>query len=177
MTDAKIPEDDFPQYCGRTDSMGIECERPELEKRIASLEATLREDQYIAEANLDLHVILAALEAERDELRAKCERLSVEYLIPEFLAAMNDIGRYGFEKYGPLSFQSRRLKGDASRGDLKRTTSQVIADHAREHFSMYLSHEAHDHFGTDTHQLAAVAFNAMMEFYFAGLAARAGKEI
>jgi hypothetical protein len=34
---------------------------------------------------------------------------------------------------------------------------------------MYLNHEPHDHFGTDKHQLAAVAFNAMMEFYFAGL--------
>ncbi|HUX43544.1 MAG TPA: hypothetical protein VMV57_02220 [Terracidiphilus sp.] len=38
-----IPQDEFPQYCGRTDSMGIECEKPELEQRIARLEAELRE--------------------------------------------------------------------------------------------------------------------------------------
>jgi len=94
-----------------------------------------------------------------------------EFLDESFLQAMNDIGRYGFEKYGPQSFQQRRLNGDRGRGPLEstRTGSQKIADHAREHFSMYLNHEPHDHFGTDAHQLAAVAFNAMMEFYFAGL--------
>jgi hypothetical protein len=93
-----------------------------------------------------------------------------KFLIPSFLEAMNDIGRYGFEKYAEQSFQSRRLQGDSTRGDMKRTQPQAIADHAREHFSMYLNHTPHDHFGTDKHQLAAVAFNAMMEFYFAGLA-------
>ena len=103
---------------------------------------------------------VAALEARNAEL---------EFLSPGFLRAMNDIGRYGFEKYGEQSFQARRLKGDTSRGDMKRTTPQAIADHAREHFSMYLNHIPHDHFGTDAHQLAAVAFNAMMEFYFAAL--------
>jgi hypothetical protein len=34
---------------------------------------------------------------------------------------------------------------------------------------MHLRGELHDHFGTRRHRLAAVAFNAMMEFYFAGL--------
>lgn len=96
----------------------------------------------------------------------------LDFLLPEFLQAMNDIGRYGLEKYGEDSFQARRIKGDTSR-KLKRCSSQEIADHAIEHFSMYLNHDPHDHFGTDAHQLAAVAFNAMMEFYFAGLAARA----
>lgn len=101
-----------------------------------------------------------------------------EFLSQEFLEAMNDIGRYGFEKYGADSFQARRQNGDRSRM-LKRCEPQAIADHAREHFSMYLNHEPHDHFGTDRHQLAAVAFNAMMEFYFAGLetpALKASKE-
>lgn len=90
-----------------------------------------------------------------------------EFLVPAFIDAMNDIGRYGFEKYGPDSFQQRRLSGDHSRGGLKRTEPQVIADHARDHFEQYLSHVPHDHFGTVKHQLAAVAYNAMMEFYFA----------
>jgi hypothetical protein len=52
---------------------------------------------------------------------------------------------------------------------MARTTTKAIAAHAREHFAQYQSHIPHDHFGTDKHQLAAVAFNAMMEFYFAGL--------
>lgn len=92
-----------------------------------------------------------------------------EFLSARFLDAMNDIGRYGFEKYGAESFQSRRASGDVSRGSLERNRSLVIADHAREHFSQYLSFIAHDHFHTDGHQLAAVAFNAMMEFVYAGL--------
>ena len=42
-------DDDFVQYCGRTDSMGIECEKPELKRRIAELEAQLAEAQKAAE--------------------------------------------------------------------------------------------------------------------------------
>jgi hypothetical protein len=90
-------------------------------------------------------------------------------LIPEFLQAMNDIGRYGFEKYKDASFQHRRLLGDTSRGDMARTLPQAIADHAQIHFDLYLDGEPHDKFNTLIHQLAAVAFNAMMEAYFAGL--------
>ncbi len=82
---------------------------------------------------------------------------------------MSDIGRYGHEKYGVQSFQHRRSNGDTSRGDSPRTTPESIGKHACEHFCMYLSGDTHDHFHTLRHQLAAVAFNAMMEYYFAGL--------
>ena len=92
-----------------------------------------------------------------------------EFLSDSFLEAMNDIGRFGFEKYGAESFQTRRLAGDCSRGSLTRTSTSEIARHAKEHFDMYQLQLKHDHFETDKHQLAAVAFNAMMEFYFAGL--------
>lgn len=92
-----------------------------------------------------------------------------DFLLPKFLEAMNDIGRYGHEKYGEFSFHARAEKGDNSRGDHPRTTPLAIAQHAREHFSMHLAGQVHDHFGTRRHQLAAVAFNAMMEYYFAGL--------
>jgi hypothetical protein len=40
-----------------------------------------------------------------------------EFLDPAFLEAMNDIGRYGYQKYGEQSFQYRRSQGDTSRGD------------------------------------------------------------
>lgn len=93
----------------------------------------------------------------------------LEFLLPAFLEAMNDIGRYGFEKYGPDSFQFRRMAGDTSRGEMQRTTPWAIADHASNHFDMYLEGTRHDKFNTEVHQLAAVAFNAMMEAYFAGL--------
>jgi hypothetical protein len=92
-----------------------------------------------------------------------------EFLNEKFLEAMNEIGSYGFHKYKRNSFQYRQKTGDRSRGELDRCKSEEIAKHAREHFEMYLRAEPHDNFNTRRHQLAAVAFNAMMEFYFAGL--------
>jgi hypothetical protein len=91
------------------------------------------------------------------------------FLIPQFLEAMNEIGCYGHDKYGKDSFHHRAQLGDRSRGELARTQAEVIAEHAAAHFRMHLAGIPHDHFGTRHHQLAAVAFNAMMEFYFAGL--------
>lgn len=92
-----------------------------------------------------------------------------EFLDPKFLELMNDIGRYGFEKYGEDSFQARRLRGEYSRPDMERVTPRAIGVHANDHFTMYLAGVPHDKFGTAEHQLAAAAFNAMMEFFFAGL--------
>ena len=91
------------------------------------------------------------------------------FLKKSFLDAMNDIGSYGHEKYGTESFNARALNGDRSRGKLTRASTDAILSHAVEHFLAYRRGELHDHFGTQKHQLAAVAFNAMMEYYFAGL--------
>jgi hypothetical protein len=82
----------------------------------------------------------------------------------EFLEAMNDIWKYGLEKYEESSFQGRALKGNTSRPPIDRCKPEEIARHAKEHFDMYLQKIPHDHFNTLSHQLAAVAFNAMMEF-------------
>lgn len=95
--------------------------------------------------------------------------MQLQFLLPEFLEAMNDIGRYGHQKYGESSFHYRATIGDSSRGTIERTKSEAIRDHASAHFQMHVDGIPHDHFGTMRHQLAAVAFNAMMEFYFAGL--------
>lgn len=89
-----------------------------------------------------------------------------QHLLPEFLEAMNDIGKYGEEKYGPVSFQQRSQRGDRSRID--RTRPEENMAHANKHFVLGIIGVPHDHFGTRKHQLAAAAFNAMMEFYFAG---------
>jgi hypothetical protein len=83
---------------------------------------------------------------------------------------MDDIGRYGFEKYKEKSFQHKSLTGDRERD--ARVEPQSLADHSREHFSMYLNHVEHDYFHDDLHQLAAAAFNCMMEAYYAGLGAK-----
>lgn len=92
----------------------------------------------------------------------------LDNLMPGFLEAMDDIGRYGFVKYGADSFQARRLKGDVSRY-MDRVTKDMIMSHVREHAWAYQRGEIHDNFHTLKHQLAAIAFNAMMEYYFAEL--------
>ncbi len=103
--------------------------------------------------------------------KAAFEESSTQYkfLNAKFLKAMNDIGRYGNEKYGKDSFHQRAKIGDRSRGTLDRTKPEAIAKHAADHFTDGNAGILHDHFHTRTHQYAASAFNAMMEFYFAGL--------
>ena len=91
------------------------------------------------------------------------------HLIHEFLQAMDDIGAYGEEKYKFQSFQQRRLRGDKSRGTANRCSTSEIGEHVREHYRQYMARVPHDHFKTRKHQLAAAAFNCLMEFYFAGL--------
>jgi hypothetical protein len=39
-------------------------------------------------------------------------------------------------------------------------------NHIGEHYRMYCARELHDHFGDLDHQLAAIAYNAMMEYYY-----------
>ena len=89
-----------------------------------------------------------------------------EFLDEKFLELMNDIGRYGEEKYGVDSFHARAQIGDRSRGGLLRTQKEQILNHARQHITDYENGILHDHFGDSKHQLAAAAFNLLMEFYF-----------
>jgi hypothetical protein len=54
--------DYFTKYCGRADSMGVECEKPELERRIADLERQLAEAQAtIAALKVEIRVMRYAL--------------------------------------------------------------------------------------------------------------------
>jgi hypothetical protein len=80
---------------------------------------------------------------------------------PKFIEAMNDIGRYGYAKYGDIATKI------GNRGERHR--AYQLSEHAEEHFFQYLRGVPHDHFNTRRHQLAAVAYNAMMEFILAGL--------
>ena len=83
-----------------------------------------------------------------------------EFLNEDFLTLMNDIGCLGHEKFGDdiATFTARKLGA--------RWESEAVYDHARDHFEAYMSHIPHDHFGTAKHQLAAAAFNCMLEFIF-----------
>jgi hypothetical protein len=85
------------------------------------------------------------------------------FLNAAFLEAMDEIGAYGFGVYGELP----RRREDHRNPE--RVTTIEILQHARDHFLAYALNTPHDHFQTRRHQLAAVAFNAMMEFQFAGL--------
>lgn len=90
------------------------------------------------------------------------------HLVPEFIAAMEDIGRYGYEKYGIDSFQHKRINDNRER-HIPRTQAPAILNHIGQHVGAYGLGIRHDHFKTRRHQLAAIAFNAMMEFWYAGL--------
>lgn len=101
-----------------------------------------------------------------------------DFLDPDFLVAMDDIGRCDAATYGDRSFQARRLTGSRAR-DVRqvvgnrecaaRFTAQALAARIRDHLDQYMARKQHDHFKDDMHQLAAVAFSAMAEAYFAGL--------
>lgn len=91
-----------------------------------------------------------------------------KHLSKTFLEAMDSIGRHGFAKHGENSFQARLLKGDLSRTFPRHTTAEIMK-HARDHTHAYEQGVRHDHFGDQLHQLAAVAFNAMIEAQFARL--------
>lgn len=90
------------------------------------------------------------------------------YVIPSFVKLMDDIGRLGFEKYGDKSFHAGRVEGDHTRRHARTTTLHITA-HASGHIAAYELGEKHDKLHTLKHQLAAVAFNAMMEYWYAEL--------
>lgn len=86
-----------------------------------------------------------------------------ENVIPEFIERMEEIGKLGLEKYKENSFQHKKIFEGERNG---RQVSGENARHSEEHWKEYLLGVPHDHFKTLEHQLAAVAFNAMMEYYF-----------
>jgi hypothetical protein len=88
--------------------------------------------------------------------------------VADFAVLMAEIGAYGRSKHGDMSTQARIERGDLSRWE--RITPEANALHAADHFQMYRDGIVHDHFGTLKHQLAAVAFNALMEYHLAKLA-------
>ena len=83
-----------------------------------------------------------------------------EFLNPNFLALMNDIGRLGHEKFGSESVE---VSGDKTR---KNPRHQANMLHAYRHITAYEDGVKHDKLGTLQAQLAAAAFSCMLEFYF-----------
>ena len=104
--------------------------------------------------------------AARAELNVPLEALappeSYEFLNPDFLDLMNEIGRLGHEKFGADAFE---VAGDEKRV-IPRHRKAEIMFHAREHTHDYEAGLPHDKLGTVRAHLAAAAFNAMLEFIF-----------
>ncbi len=74
----------------------------------------------------------------------------------DFLKLMAEVAAYADSKYGnAVQYTESRLEGDKS-----------PTNHIAEHLHTYLKREVHDHFGTLKHQLAAIAYGAMIEFYY-----------
>jgi hypothetical protein len=92
-------------------------------------------------------------EAKRDS----CE-IRYDILDPDFEELMGKIADYGAKKYGDLNWHKSRLTGDKS-----------PMNHIRKHLAAYLRNQPYDHTEIGTHRkihLAAIAFNAMMEFWY-----------
>jgi hypothetical protein len=81
-----------------------------------------------------------------------------DILIPSFIEAMAKIADYGAKKYGDLNWQKSRLSG-----------ANGPPNHMLMHLNQYMCEEDYDHteigVGRKYH-LAAVAFNAMMEWWY-----------
>jgi hypothetical protein len=99
-----------------------------------------------------------AEQAKRDPVGYRYDILDVE-----FLELMAKIAAYGAKKYGDLNWHKSRLDGE--KGPM---------NHLMNHYKMYMNMEPYDH-GEVTDSpachLAAIAFNAMMEFYYVKLKA------
>ena len=120
------------------------------------VKTSLREDVALAFKMCDQQ--RACISHLERELAAKPS--PYEFLNPDFLALMNDIGRLGHEKFGDDAIEAN---GDRTR-KLPRHQANML--HAYRHITAYEDGIKHDKLGTLQAQLAAAAFNCMLEFWF-----------
>lgn len=77
-------------------------------------------------------------------------------LVWDFVKALAEIAHYSADKYGDATnYQRSVLEGNKS-----------PMNHVIEHYREYMEGIPHDHFGNVQMQLAAIAYNAMMEWYY-----------
>lgn len=111
----------------------------------------------------DLAGVSGVYDPNRDlppEALAKRDPRQTRYdlLYPTFLYAMAQIANYGATHYGDGNWMKSRLTGEKG-----------AINHIYEHLGNYQCEAAYDHKEIGTHRmyhLAAIAFNAMMEFYY-----------
>lgn len=93
-----------------------------------------------------------------EEAKRDSKELRYDILYPPFLYALASIASYGAKKYGDYNWTKSRLTGD--KGPI---------NHIYEHLGNYQEGIDYDHssVGTDKkYHLAAIALNAMMEFWY-----------
>lgn len=91
---------------------------------------------------------------------AKRDMRGIRYdiLDPDFEEMLAKIAHFGAVKYGDFNWHKSRLTGD-----------QGPMNHIRKHYKSYMKSEPYDHpeLGEDRKiHLAAIAFNAMMEYWY-----------
>jgi len=92
-------------------------------------------------------------EAKRDPVSYR-----FDILYPQFIRAMARIAAYGAEKYGDFNWHKSRLIGE--KGPI---------NHLINHLTMYQDGKDYDHLEIGSEKrihLAAIAFNAMMEYWY-----------
>jgi hypothetical protein len=87
--------------------------------------------------------------------------MKYEFLNENFLTLMNDIGRIGHERFG-----ADAIEVTGGKRQIERHQKDAILVHAAEHLVDYKLGIPHDKLGTLQAQLAAAAFNCMLEFVF-----------
>ncbi len=90
----------------------------------------------------------------------QAKRVPVDYLYAklnwDFIKMMAQIAQYAEGKYGAAEqYTESRLVGE-----------KAPMNHVFEHARQYLVGEPHDRFGTVGFQLASIAYNAMMEYFY-----------
>jgi hypothetical protein len=90
------------------------------------------------------------------EVKREPVNFDYEGLNWDFIKLQAEIAAHAKAKYGQIEqYADGRLEGEKS-----------PLNHMAEHMRMYMAREEHDKFGTLKHQLAAIAYNASMEFYY-----------
>jgi hypothetical protein len=94
-----------------------------------------------------------------EEAKRISRPIRYDILDPDFLEDLAKIADFGAKKYGDLNWQLSRLTADKG-----------PVNHIYKHLGSYRKNEPYDHEELGTQRslhLAAIAFNAMMEYYWA----------
>jgi hypothetical protein len=129
------------------------CDCPECSPSAIRVELPTKRCPHIGTMGIEDCVICSPKEAIRVERDYRFDILD-----PSFILAMAKIGHLGARLYGDLNWQKNHLEG--GKGSI---------NHIYAHISKFQRNEPYDHLelGSERkYHLAAIAFNAMMEFWW-----------